>query len=245
MALIKCPECGKEISDKAPSCIHCGFPLTSISTQSQDNTHQKGKSVKESICPSNIMYSMELLDYGNKKVQVATVLKNALRLKDTEALELMANVPCYVFKDKTEHIAATIIQKLDLLPVEYNLYLNGTLKRHKDKYETDDKPQVIRENKNIRCPKCASLIPETSRSCPSCGFDGIGSHLLQLEREKQRKTIDYGTERIQNVPKCPTCQSTNIKRVSVVSKASSVFMWGLLSQKVKKQWHCNNCGYEW
>lgn len=27
MALIKCPECAKEISDKSPSCIHCGFPL--------------------------------------------------------------------------------------------------------------------------------------------------------------------------------------------------------------------------
>ncbi len=27
MALIKCPECGKEISDQAPACIHCGFPL--------------------------------------------------------------------------------------------------------------------------------------------------------------------------------------------------------------------------
>ena len=27
MALIKCPECGKEISDKAKACIHCGFPL--------------------------------------------------------------------------------------------------------------------------------------------------------------------------------------------------------------------------
>lgn len=27
MALIKCPECGKEISDKAVQCIHCGFPL--------------------------------------------------------------------------------------------------------------------------------------------------------------------------------------------------------------------------
>ena len=27
MALIKCPECGKEISDKATSCIHCGYPL--------------------------------------------------------------------------------------------------------------------------------------------------------------------------------------------------------------------------
>ncbi len=27
MALIKCPECQKEISDKSEKCIHCGFPL--------------------------------------------------------------------------------------------------------------------------------------------------------------------------------------------------------------------------
>ena len=27
MALIICPECGKEISDKAKCCIHCGYPL--------------------------------------------------------------------------------------------------------------------------------------------------------------------------------------------------------------------------
>ena len=30
MALIKCPECGKEISDQAPACIHCGFPLGDV-----------------------------------------------------------------------------------------------------------------------------------------------------------------------------------------------------------------------
>ena len=27
MALIICPECGKEVSDKADVCIHCGYPL--------------------------------------------------------------------------------------------------------------------------------------------------------------------------------------------------------------------------
>lgn len=27
MALINCPECGKEVSDKAEACIHCGAPL--------------------------------------------------------------------------------------------------------------------------------------------------------------------------------------------------------------------------
>ena len=33
MALIKCPECGKEISDKATQCIHCGYPLDSNSNK--------------------------------------------------------------------------------------------------------------------------------------------------------------------------------------------------------------------
>ena len=28
MALITCPDCNKEISDKAISCIHCGCPIT-------------------------------------------------------------------------------------------------------------------------------------------------------------------------------------------------------------------------
>lgn len=48
-----------------------------------------------------------------------------------------------------------------------------------------------------------------------------------------------------NIPKCPTCQSTDIKKMSTISKAGSVALWGLFSQKVKKQWHCNNCSSEW
>lgn len=27
MALIKCVECGKEVSDSAKVCVHCGHPL--------------------------------------------------------------------------------------------------------------------------------------------------------------------------------------------------------------------------
>ena len=29
MALVKCPECGKEISDKASNCPGCGYPIES------------------------------------------------------------------------------------------------------------------------------------------------------------------------------------------------------------------------
>ena len=41
---------------------------------------------------------------------------------------------------------------------------------------------------------------------------------------------------------CPYCNSTNCKKISGVSKATSVAMFGIFSQKVKKQWHCNKCG---
>lgn len=61
----------------------------------------------------------------------------------------------------------------------------------------------------------------------------------QLEQQKNNKTQNS------NQPKCPTCQSINIKKISTTSKVASVAMWGLLSQKVKKTYHCNKCGYEW
>ena len=46
-------------------------------------------------------------------------------------------------------------------------------------------------------------------------------------------------------PHCPTCQSTNIKKISATSKAVNAGLFGLLGNKRKKQFHCNNCGYEW
>jgi len=35
MALIKCPECGKDISDRAPACIHCGCPIQGQKSESK------------------------------------------------------------------------------------------------------------------------------------------------------------------------------------------------------------------
>ena len=37
MALIKCPECEKEISDQAKCCVHCGFPISKEHTPPQGN----------------------------------------------------------------------------------------------------------------------------------------------------------------------------------------------------------------
>lgn len=57
---------------------------------------------------------------------------------------------------------------------------------------------------------------------------------LKINKDKQK-----------NIPKCPTCSSTNLSPISNLSKAGSVALFGIFSQKVKHQWKCNSCGYEW
>lgn len=43
MALIKCPECGKEISDRATSCPNCGYPIDQKTTTDQDYVQMEEK----------------------------------------------------------------------------------------------------------------------------------------------------------------------------------------------------------
>ena len=63
--------------------------------------------------------------------------------------------------------------------------------------------------------------------------------------EERKQKIQEEHDRIFHTPKCPTCGSTDLCKVSVGAKAVSVGLFGIFSQKVKKTWHCNSCGYEW
>ena len=52
MALITCPECGKEISDKVKACPHCGYPLTAEAEQSvPDSAPQQVEVVSVKVNP--------------------------------------------------------------------------------------------------------------------------------------------------------------------------------------------------
>ena len=48
-----------------------------------------------------------------------------------------------------------------------------------------------------------------------------------------------------NKPKCPTCGSTNVEKISFGKKALGGALFGLLSSDVRKSMHCKNCGYKW
>ena len=48
-----------------------------------------------------------------------------------------------------------------------------------------------------------------------------------------------------NQPKCPTCGSTNIEKISVGKKMKGSFLFGVFSSDVRNQMHCKDCGYKW
>lgn len=88
--------------------------------------------------------------------------------------------------------------------------------------------------------------------CDKCGNESY----LVAENEKQKVLICekcsecYVVEQKQTsstkfIPKCPTCSSTNITRISTTAKVINAGMFGLLGNKRKKTFHCNNCKYEW
>lgn len=82
-------------------------------------------------------------------------------------------------------------------------------------------------------------------------FDKIAyNKMLQAEKAAEQATIQECRELDRAAAghptiKCPNCGSKNTSKITALSKAVSVGFFGLFSQKVKHQFHCNSCGYEW
>ena len=78
------------------------------------------------------------------------------------------------------------------------------------------------------------------------------SPLYSEEAVKDREEKE-GRERInlpssytpKNTPKCPTCGSTNIEKISTTKKAVGFVAVGIFSSNFGKTMHCKQCGYKW
>lgn len=67
---------------------------------------------------------------------------------------------------------------------------------------------------------------------------------LKMSQFKSQVNQQKATEE-SNVPKCPTCGSTNIEKISVGKKALGGAMFGIFSSNIRNTMHCKNCGAKW
>ena len=101
MALITCPECGKQISDKAPACIHCGYPL-----QEQppiNNTASSASNSKKVAIPSFATPTPQ-------KIPAIKVVREITGMSLAEAKDFVEqNVPYLIVKDGLSDNQANLI----------------------------------------------------------------------------------------------------------------------------------------
>lgn len=114
----------------------------------------------------------------------------------------------------------------------------------------------------VKCPECKCEIDDEKDVCEKCGFDLLMyrqaykdiydakiEKLNREERTREQPQMEYRTVEIQanNVhkPRCPYCNSENLTRITSFDKAVNIAMFGILGNKRKYQWHCNNCKTNW
>lgn len=75
--LIKCPECGKEISDKSKQCIHCGYPLEEVK---QDNNIEK---IEKTFCDRCKNYTESIIELRCNTPIIRCKKCNGVKIKET------------------------------------------------------------------------------------------------------------------------------------------------------------------
>lgn len=105
--------------------------------------------------------------------------------------------------------------------------------------------------KSIRCLKCGALYPTDMNKCPTCNCENNDTNSKKIEEIKKSPNAHgyWGNSTVKHISQpttptitCPYCKSTDCKKISGLSKAGNVALWGIFALgKTTKQWHCNNC----
>lgn len=165
MALLKCFECGNNVSEYAQSCPNCGCPINLI---------------KEKIETQNT--DKQIMLYNKKEYDFF------------EVYSLLCN-------NQTVPAIKKCVEILKISTIEAKLVID-----------------VIKFNNNE--------IPYDYEEC--------------LERLR-----DYNSSGHRNYPKCPTCGSSNVKRISTSKRMVSVATLGIASNSMGKTYECLNCKMKW
>lgn len=151
MALIKCPECEREISSMAESCPHCGYPI------------------KTTTIKSAVSYNIILENCGYDYIKVIQKLRILLNCSLKEAKDYVDNVPSIIIRNVEYTKATALKNSLESLGARINI-VDAT----GNKYVTEQ----IELDSTIRCFKCGSSQLSTDSKGFGLGKAAAGGLLL-------------------------------------------------------------------
>lgn len=110
------------------------------------------------------------------------------------------------------------------------------------------------------CPMCGNTEPNIELSLTDAELGIIvdvskdPDFILAMSKLKEDDIIEFNIKLNQlkdnlnqsnNTPKCPTCGSTNIKKISATKRFVGTGLFGLASSTIGKNQECLDCGAKW
>lgn len=185
MAIIICPECGKELSNYAKDCINCGFPIREFMNDNKLNNIDY-----KFICPKCAYASAGYGDESDPIYIRCKYCNTIMKQTDETGEEVLDNFIKHTEEDYFKTLAK--------------------------KYGGDQFSEEAYEDR-----------------------------IRTVKRENSARQSTQSSKQPTNVPKCPTCGSTNIRKIGAGERTASILGLGLFSRKINKTWKCNNCGHTW
>lgn len=241
MALITCPECGKEnISDSAATCPSCGY---GIKEHFERIEQEKAFIEQKQQSQENLQRALEakLQEIDNMPHPYKPSLGDIL-FQDTSnwlilafgflgVLGLLCGVLFLVSGDGAGIIYFLIVGvPFSVLTYIFGIGIKEDYYKAMDKYRNWDsyKERLKKDAKNY-----------------------YKTQMTDLKNQKfvaRQNTVS--PERVIMLQssaglKCPACGSSRIKKISTMSRAVSVELVGLASSKIGKQYECQNCKHKW
>ncbi len=259
MALIKCPECGKEISDKSSACIHCGYPIANIQQEKNDIAQQQSVDASESITSKTTLgFTLFSMDESNVNLECKNCSKvykfNKTIFSETSKDEcvLSDTIRCPNCGNTT-HKNSKIQPKQSV----------QNSSEAKEPVPTNDKAN---DNSRTGCLGwliAVGVIVVIGMFLLTDGFSDfalwwlvfplafaalllVGMIYSFATSDPKKVKENWDKEKYNDYKfTCPMCGSKKVKKIGTMNRAASVATVGLASSKIGKQYECDNCKHKW
>lgn len=257
MALVKCPECGREkVSDSAEACPDCGYGIKIHFEKVRKEEEIKRKKEEK-----------------RKREEEQKALEEKRRLEHEKMLEEHPEMAKAIKEKEIERAR----KKLEEAQAQKNALVRRLEKQKKDEIKAKIGGTIWSIFWTVVCIWSFSASEEGSLGLLIviaffCAVAGWGLLIMtngsvdQMERDIQtasRSVEEYQKElnarlayaqmqseklRAEEAlkhPKCPNCGSVNTQIISTLNRAVSIGAVGLASSKIGKQYECKNCKHKW
>lgn len=178
----------------------------------------------------------------------------------SEYAEVCPNCGCPIdvikkqIKNESDRIKNNLPDKCPICGVDTKDHINSKNECDVCGYVYDKTKEELEEYLQKRrqlpdkCPVCYAPKEKIDDNfvCTVCGYVVLKDDKKQQNYIKNvDKPLVQSVKEQQNLPHCPTCNSTNIKRISAASKAVGVGLFGIFSKAARSQFECKDCGYKW